>query len=160
MMLKGILAVALSLVVFHEDREASAEKTAQLNAIAAAVAEFTKTPDEAAFLLAWGQAETNYSLRIQRGQCRRWECDRGRARGPWQAHRNGMPLERWERMVGVENTRVQAEQAARHARWALRQCKDDPIRGAFRVLGGNACWKPLKGEEYRVAAFTLARRRL
>lgn len=160
MMLKGILAVALSLVVFHEDREASAEKTAQLNAIAAAVAEFTKTPDEAAFLIAWGQAETNYSLRIQRGQCRRWECDRGRARGPWQVHRlRNMPLEKWDRMHGIENTRAQVEHAVKMTRWALGRCKGD-ARCAFRLLGGLAPTTPLKGEDGRVADYEKARRRL
>jgi len=71
-----------------------------------------------------------------------------------------MPEERWSRMIGVENTRVQAEQAAKHARWALRQCPEDRVRGAFRVLGGRACWQSLKGEEKRVADFGRIRARL
>ncbi len=159
-MLRAVLASLTLLAVFHEDTRESPEKQAQLNAIASAVVEFTRSPDEAAFLIAWGRSETNYSLRVHAGHCRPWECDRGKARGPWQAHRNGMPIERWDRMHGVENTRAQAEQAARHARWALRQCPDDRIRGAFRVLGGRACYQRLKGEDDRVAAFERIRRRL
>jgi hypothetical protein len=159
-MLKVVIAAVYMLTVFHEDTKGSPEKSAQLNAVAAAVAEFARSPDEVAFLLAWAKHETNLSLRIHAGQCRAWECDRGKARGPWQAHRNGMPLERWDRMHGVENTRAQAEHAARMARWALRQCPDDRIRGAFRVLGGRACWQPLKGDELRVADFQKMRGRL
>jgi hypothetical protein len=64
-----------------------------------------------------------------------------------------MRAEDWARMVGVENTRFQAERAAMHARWALRQCPGDRVRGAFRVLGGLRCDEPLKGEAERVATF-------
>ncbi|HEY3499514.1 MAG TPA: hypothetical protein VGK73_32715 [Polyangiaceae bacterium] len=159
MTLKPILSAVLALVVCREDPPGSPEKRAQLVAVGSAVAEFAKTPDEAAFLIAWAQAESHLSLRIHIGNCKPWECDRGRARGPWQTHRNGMPEERWARMIGVENTRAQAEQAARHARWAMRQCPDR-VLGAFRVLGGNGCDRPIKGERDRVAAFQRVRAKL
>jgi hypothetical protein len=144
-------AAAVVLSVFREDDPASLDKRAQLTGISYAVAEFARTPEEAAFLLAWGEHETRFSLRVHAGHCRPWECDRGRARGPWQAHRNGMRAEDWARMVGVENTRFQAERAAMHARWALRQCPGDRVRGAFRVLGGLRCDEPLKGESVHVS---------
>lgn len=160
MTLKPILLAVMALATFREDPPDSLEKRAQIAAVGSAVAEFAKTPNEAAFLIAWAQAETNLSLRIHVGQCKPWECDRGRARGPWQTHRNGMPEERWARMVGVENTRAQAEQAAGHARWAMRQCPGDPIRGAFRRLGGLGCQQSLRGEERRMAAFRRVRARL
>lgn len=155
-MLRAILLAIIAFPVFHEDTQ-SAEKRAQLEAIANAVAAVAQTPDEAAFLLAWGNAETNFSLRIHRGECNRWECDGGRARGPWQAHKNGMPDERWEKMVGIENIDVQVQQALRHARWALHACPRDRLRGAFRVLAGRACTSPIKGEEQRVSTFRWAR---
>lgn len=155
-MLSAILLAILAFPIFHEDTQAE-DKRAQLDAIANAVASVAQTPDEAAFLLAWGKAETNFSLRIHRGQCNHWECDGGRARGPWQAHKNGMPDERWEKMVGIENVDVQAQQALRHARWALHACPHDRLRGAFRVLAGRGCSSPIKGENERVATFKWVR---
>ena len=155
-MLRAILLAILAFPVFHEDAQTD-EKRAQLEAIAGAVASVAKTPDEAAFLLAWGNAESNFSLRIHRGDCNHWECDGGRARGPWQAHKNGMPDERWEKMVGIENVDVQAEQAIRHARWALQACPQNRIRGAFRVLAGRGCSSPIKGENERFSTFRWVR---
>ncbi len=156
-----ILAALLSLPTAKEDRPVTPEKTLQLEAVAAAVHRATKTPDEAAFVLAWGSAETHYSLRIAEGRCLIWECDRGKARGPWQIHRNAaMSAEQWDRMHGVEHIDEQARVAAARARWALRQCKVDRIRGAFRVLGGLGCKRQLKGENERVKAFERMRRRL
>lgn len=160
MTIQTVLAVLQMLAVFGEDRSATAEKAAQLNGLAAAVVSVARDKDEAAFLIAWGDHETRYSLRIHRGHCRPLECDRGRARGPWQNHRNGLSDEKWEALHGVELTRLQAEEAARRARWALNQCKADRIRGAFRVLGGNGCTKALRGEDERVATFRRVRAKL
>ena len=151
-MLKAILLAILAFPLFHEDTQ-SDEKRAQLEAVANAVASVSQTPDEAAFLLAWGKSETNFSLRIHRGECKDWECDGGKARGPWQAHRNGMPDEFWDKMIGVENVQAQAEQAVKHARWALHACPGDRIRGAFRVLAGRGCQSPLRGENVRITEF-------
>src|SRR5271157_2722469 len=117
-MLERILYVVLTLPLFHEDLQAE-DKRAQLEAIASAVDSVAQNALEAAFLVAWGNAETNFSLRIHRGECSAWECDGGKARGPWQAHRNGMPEERCAKMIGIDNVQVQAEQAIRDARWAL-----------------------------------------
>ncbi len=158
-MLKSILMALFAFPLFHEDIE-TADKRAQLEAVAKAVASVSHTSEEAAFLLAWGKAETHFSLRIHRGECRTWECDGGKARGPWQAHRNGMDDDRWNKMIGVENIQIQAEQAVRHARWALQACPGDRVRGAFRVLGGHGCLSALKGEEGRVSEFKWIRGRL
>ena len=155
-MLKAILFTILAFPPFHEDTQTE-DKRAQLEAVAHAIASVARSADEAAFLLAWGKAETNFSLRIHRGECRHWECDGGKARGPWQAHKNGMSDERWSKMTGVENVQTQAEQAVQHARWALSACPRDRIRGAFRVLAGRGCSAPIKGERSRVAEFEWAR---
>jgi hypothetical protein len=158
-MIKSIL-LALSLLPSVPAERELPEKEAQMTALAAALVEYGKDPDTIAFLVAWGSAESNFSLRIQRNECRRWECDRGKARGPFQVHRNGKSAEAWDRMVGVENTRAQVEQAARHARWALSACRlkgDARIVSAFRVLGGVGCAYPLKGEADRLERFRKAR---
>jgi hypothetical protein len=160
MTLKSLL-VALSLLPTYREDTAAPEKSAQLAAMSTAIHAAAKTPDEAAFLIACGRYETAFSLRIHAGQCRPLECDRGRARGPWQVHRNSaMSDAQWDRMHGVENIDEQALVAASRARWALRQCPADRVRGAFRVLGGLGCSRALRGEEQRVAAFRAARARL
>jgi hypothetical protein len=154
------LLVALGLLpTFHEDKPVTPEKTRQLESIAVAIRAAAKTPDEAAFLFAWGDAESKFSLRIHAGRCKKHECDRGRARGPWQVHRVAShTAEQWDRMHGVEHVREQTRYAAGMVRWALRQCPQDPIRGAFRVLGGNGCQKALKGEAARVKSYHAVRR--
>jgi hypothetical protein len=159
MMLKAVLVALALLPRFHEDREAVG-KVVQENAIAAAIAKVTSNPDEAAFLLAWGDAETHYSLRIHEGRCFRWECDRGRARGPWQLHRNGRSLELWDRMHGVDNVDVQAREALKMARWAMNECRmkgDERILSGFRMLGAKGCHGVLPGERDRLAAFKRVR---
>jgi len=168
MTLQAILTALGLLAIFHEDVRGP-EKEAQLNAIAAAVAKVSQTQDEAAFLIAWSNAETHFSLRIAQGDCRRWECDpvrhadgsmTFRARGPWQAHRNGMSDDSWARMTGIENVEHQAEVAARHARWALSACHetgDARILGAFRLLGAKHCDQAMKGERERLATYRKVR---
>lgn len=161
--LKTLLVALALLPRFGEDREAVG-KLVQEEAIGRAVLHASHgDPELASFLLAWEDAETHGSLRIHRGECYRWECDHGRARGPWQLHQNMMSAPRWALMIGVENTEAQAEQAARMAQWALRDCHaqgDDRIVKAFRRLGARGCNEPLKGEQDRLAAFKLVRAKL
>lgn len=160
MTFKATLLALLMLPQFHEDRASQADKAAQRNGIADAIAAEKLTPDQAAFLVAWGDAETHYSLRIHAGRCAKWECDRGRARGPWQLHRSAdMTADTWARMHGIENVRVQAREAARRVRWALRECRGD-ARGAFALLGGRGCAGSIPGVDARVATFERLRRRM
>jgi hypothetical protein len=133
-----ILYLLFSMPLYHEDKPGP-EKTAQLVAIAHAVHKERLTLEQMAFLLAWGEFETHYSLRIHAGECRKWECDpivrKGvrtfRARGPWQSHTRELP-------VGVEWSAAQVADAARRVRWALRECRGD-VAGAYAVLGGRGC---------------------
>lgn len=93
-------------------------------------------------LLATGYYESRYSRRIQEGRCRRTECDKGRAVGPWQA----WPL--WfdvdpSRGVGTdaESTFVAARAAAQALAEGRRRC--GTLRGALsHYATGNTCeWK-------------------
>lgn len=146
--------VALGLLpLAAEDRrpELEPQKSAQYQALAQAMTEAARDRRELAFLIAWGWHETAYSLRIHRNECRRWECDRGRARGPWQLHRNGLDAQSWDKLAGVENAREQALEAALRARRALRSCPT--VEGAFRHLVGRGCSSPLPGVDKRVATF-------
>jgi len=121
-------------------------------AFADAIARHARTADEAAFLVAWAEHESHFQERIVRNDCKRYECDRGRARGAWQLHR-GAAGQDWDALPG--NLDAQARSAARMARWALRECKA-PL-GAFRRLGGLGCDRALKGEDARMASFKKAR---
>jgi hypothetical protein len=133
-----ILSALLRLGVAHPEPTADA------------IAHNARTPVEAAFLIAWGRAESLFSERIIANDCRRWECDHGRARGAWQLHAGAVGKD-WAFLPG--NVELQARYAGRMTRWALRQCPADPVRGGFRVLGGLGCDRELKGEQSRVETF-------
>lgn len=159
-MLKAILAVLLALPVYKHDHERAEEKRAQMSALASAIAEESRTPVEAAFLIAFGYSESGWSLDVHNGICPKYGCDRdrdgvARARSPWQLHRNGMNEDSWAQMVGVENVEIQAHAAMRHARWALGKCDGD-ARCAFRLLGGLPRDRKLKGEEKRLQTYAKA----
>lgn len=124
--------------------------------VAGAVLRHAKSPMEAAFILAWGRAESGFDSRIIRNECKRWECDHGLAVGGWQMHRRAAGPD-WDELPG--NIDAQVRSAARMTRWALKQCGNQP-RCAFRVLGGLRPETPLKGENARVSDFERVRRAL
>jgi hypothetical protein len=136
-----ILLWLLALPVYGEDR-ADPRKPDQLEVIATAIdavsTEAAAPRKMAALLLATGWNETGWSLRVHDGHCKSWECDGGRARGPWQTQRNSMPLERWEQMRGFQNTRAQAEAARERILLGLAQCHGSE-RGAIARYLGHAC---------------------
>lgn len=153
--------IALGLLpMAAEDRrpELELQKSAQYQALAQAMTEAARDRRELAFLIAWGWHESAYSLRIHRNECRRWECDRGRARSPWQLHRNGLDQGSWDGLAGVENVRGQAQEAALRARRALAWC--GTVEGAFRSMGGRGCSGLLPGVERRMATFRTVLARL
>lgn len=140
MKLAVILALLNSLPLYREDAKGS-EKTAQMTGIAHAISGEILSDEQTVFLIMWGEFETHYSLRIHSGNCRKWECDRGKAKGPWQSHRRPLP-------VGVEYTEIQVADAARHVRWAYRECRGS-VLGAIRVLAGRGCSHPWPSEYLR-----------
>lgn len=79
-MTPGAVLVALGLLPMFREDAPGPEKAAQLSGIAHAVARRARDADEVAFVLAWGDAETHFSLRVHAGDCR-----------PWQPHQNSMP---------------------------------------------------------------------
>jgi len=159
--LGSITSALLALPTFVEDRspDLATAKSAQLKAIAEAIERHARDRREAAFVTAWGWHETAYSLRIGRGACRVYECDKGKARGPMQNHRNGLSQADWDRMHGLENIDFQIAEATRRARSALAQCRGD-VRGAFAALSGRGCEAKLKDLDKRVETFGRTVRRL
>jgi hypothetical protein len=156
--LKLILAALLAFPTYKEDRGCEQEKVQQLELVAANLRMTSLTTPEMALTIAWGKNETNYSLRIHRGECQAHECPNG-ARSPWQFEFTPVTEAEWPLLVGIENTGWQVARAAWFVHWAMGACGGD-ARCAFRRLGGLAPDEPLRGEEQRVADFERVRRML
>lgn len=136
-MKEWLLSFLLSLPVYAEDAGDS-RKRAQLENVASAVdAVAGEDRTMAALLLSTGWVETGYSLRIHDGHCQTWECDHGRARGPWQVWKNGRPKTQWALMRGLEHTPEQAQAAAEVLRAGLKKCGN--VRGAIARYVGLPC---------------------
>lgn len=155
-----VRAAVESLPCFVEDR-GDPEKSAQLDQIAAAIAEVSRdaprAPREwAALLLTIGYHESTFSLRIQRGQCKPHECDRGRARSAWQLHRNTFNAGIWDQLHGIENTRVQVQAASDALKRAYFTCNRSGVPWLQATLNGYAgrrCSAEWRGLDQRVSTF-------
>lgn len=87
----------------------------------------------AAELATIGFFESGYLPRIQAGECRKGECDQGRARTYWQLQRTSFSRDSWETMVGPEyEAIVIAAQTAGRVLLAGRK--------ACRTVEGTLSW--------------------
>jgi hypothetical protein len=149
-----------ALPCFHEDR-GDPDKSAQLDGIAAAVAEVSRDaprpPREwAALLLTIGYHESAFSLRIQRGQCKPHECDRGKARSAWQLHKNLYTAPIWDQLHGIEHTAVQVRAASEALKRAYFTCNRSGVPWLQATLNGYAgrrCSAQWPGLDQRVSTF-------
>jgi hypothetical protein len=156
-----VRAAMESLPCFHEDR-GDPDKSAQLDAIAAAVAEVSRdaprSPREwAALLLTIGYHESTFSLRIHRGQCKPHECDRGKARSAWQLHKNLHTASMWEQLHGIEHTAVQVRAASDALKRAYFTCSRSGVPWLQATLNGYAgrrCSSEWPGLDKRVSTFS------
>ena len=160
-----VRAAMESLPCFVEDRGDS-EKSAQLDAIAAAIAEVSKdaprAPREwAALLLTIGYHESTFSLRIHRGQCKPHECDHGRARSAWQLHKNLFTAPIWDQLHGIENTSIQVHAASDALKRAYFTCSRSGVPWLQATLNGYAgrrCSAEWPGLDQRVSTFNRLQR--
>jgi hypothetical protein len=156
-----VRAALEALPCFHEDRDDTAQKAAQLDAIAAAVAEVSRDaprpPREwAALLLTIGYHESTFSLRIHRGECKPYECDRGRARSAWQLHKNLFTAPIWDQLHGLEHTAVQVRAASDALKRAYYTCHRSGVpwlQGTLNGYAGRRCGAEWPGLDLRVATF-------
>jgi hypothetical protein len=156
-----VRAAMESLPCFVEDR-GDPDKTAQLDAIAAAIAEVSRDaprpPREwAALLLTIGYHESTFSLRIQRGQCKPHECDNGRARSAWQLHKNLFTAPVWDQLHGIENTAIQVRAASDALKRAYFTCSHSGVPWLQATLNGYAgrrCSAEWPGLDQRVSTFS------
>jgi len=160
-----VRAAMESLPCFVEDR-GDPDKTAQLDAIASAIAEVSHDAPRparewAALLLTIGYHESTFSLRIQRGQCKPHECDNGRARSAWQLHKNLFTAPVWDQLHGVENTAIQVRAASDALKRAYFTCSRSGVPWLQATLNGYAgrrCSAEWPGLDQRVSTFNRLQR--
>lgn len=137
MMRAALLVFLLKLPVYPEDID-NPRKAVQLERVSEAIAEIAGTDRRLAALLAsTGFVETGYSIRIHEGRCKSWECDHGRARGPWQTWRHELGPKDWAKMRGIENTVIQVQFASARLQLGIAQCGN--IKGAIARYMGLPC---------------------
>ncbi len=160
-----LLGALSSLPVYKEDRapELEREKSAQYAELASSIAAYSvnrpRSPREWAALTATiGYHESGFSLRIQRGGCKPLECDRGRARGPFQQQKNLYTRAVWPYLVGQEHGAVQARVAAEHLErsyWVCARSGVDWLTGTINAYAGRRCNEQWRGLQERVRTFNI-----
>ncbi len=144
-----VLAGLLKLPIAHED-QADPRKPAQLAALALEVSQL-KPPaglsrkDWWSLVLAVGAAETHFSLRVMDGQCKPFECDRGKARSSWQLHKNLYTASVWDQLHGFAHLSVQVQAADAMLKRSYYQCRaaaTDPlvlVQRTVHAFAGLGC---------------------
>jgi hypothetical protein len=106
----------------------------------------------AAAMLATAYVETALSDRLRRNECRPLECDRRRAWGLYQIHKDGYTSEVW----GSSDVNDQSTAAARKMKNALHTARDAHApfpEGMFRAYGGRRVDSTVPREALRVSTF-------
>src|SRR5262245_45105811 len=111
-------------------------------AIAFAMAGATQRARDAATLLSVGYFESGFQPRIQAGECRKLECDRGLARGFWQMHASPLVPE-WGDLIGLEEDTilVGASAAARILKRGRRVCRSESGAISYFAVGTCFGWR-------------------
>ncbi len=157
----AILAVIASRPVYREDVSVPEEKRAQLEIIAPAIAKASRGDKfVAALLIAIGDAETHWSLRIWRGLCNydKHECDDGRARGLTQNHRTSFITDtQWAAMATPtpEGTLASMTVSASLLQYGVRMCGRKP-ECVLSVFAGVRPGKQWRGLDVRMHTFNQA----
>lgn len=120
-----------------------------LDLIAAELARQVPSRRKAALLIAIGCQETHYDKRVIAGQCKPWECDKGKARGAWQGQRNRDVATLWD--VANGSIPVQLQMASTTLNHSMIRCQPfGPFPGhVFRAYRGGSCSWELKDESLR-----------
>lgn len=144
-----VLTALRSLPVYTEDRGTPELKDVQLQDLARAIEQASGKPpgglhpkDWQALLIAIGYHESTWSLRIHRGQCKPWECDRGLSRGPWQQKRNVFTSPVWDQLHGLEHVDTQAAAASDFLRRSYGTCSRSGqpwLVGTINAYAGRRC---------------------
>lgn len=139
-----VLAALTALPVYKEDI-GSTEKSAQLERLANAIAQESQhaplPPREwAKLLITVGFNESALSLRITAGNCKPKECDRGRARGIFQIHRNSINRELWAKQDGdIELQAHLASDQLERGYWTCSKAGVPWLVGTINGYAGRRC---------------------
>lgn len=150
------------LVTAQGPLQSRAEAPVDARELAEAIAAIPRVNQPwAALVLTIAAHESALSARIARGECKRLECDGGRAAGLYQAHKNTINAAVW----GSPDIRIQTLEAARALRSAYYTCnrgpvKPDWVRTTINAYAGRACDAIWPGLEARVATFQRVSRAL
>lgn len=157
------LAAVRSLPTYHED-VGQPGKPAELELIATHVARASRgaprPPREwaSAILTVW-RHESNLSSRIIAGNCKAHECDRGRARGGGQVHRNALNAADWDAAPGNIAIQVKlTDEALRRAYWTCARSGAPWLIGSLNAYAGRRCGDNWVGLMERVATFAQLQR--
>lgn len=152
MTLEAAVLSALLALTPHWSDAPTTERPERLRLLAQAIAEATNDPDTAAALVAIVKHESNVAAYtwtcavIPRGAA---DCDKGRARSPFQLHRAGC-LEGWRSGSIMDYAKC----AARHWRGGKGRCEryaKDAMAARFRAYRGPCA--PLADEYRRVKTY-------
>ncbi len=155
--MKIALALFALLPVYFEDR--GEDPTPHREQLAHAIwAESQGKPlpprDWARLMLTVGFHESGFSKRIIAGKCKPLECDRGRAKGAWQIHRNTLNRDSWGAQDGdiPLQAKLASDQLAR-AYWTCARSGVEPVRGTINAFAGRRCGDDWSGTKARLATF-------
>jgi hypothetical protein len=155
-----ILLWILSLPQAWKEELPERERAEQVRPIAEAIARWSDDRELAAIAVSVAWHETKFLARIQAGDCKKFECDRGRARGYFQPHEDASLLarERWDDLVGLgdHNVDAQAEVALQLLRRGRKVCRT--LEGAASYYAVGHCRFPGAKKRARTAELLLLRR--
>lgn len=78
--------------------------------------------------------------RIADGRCKPLECDRGRAKGLWQLHRNTLNRDSWAKQDGdIELQAHLASEQLKRAFWTCRRSGVNWLTGTINAYAGRRC---------------------
>lgn len=142
-----ILAVLLAQPSYVADRDESpAAREELLRPVAEAIAEAAHNNQEAAMLIALGQAESGFARYVVTGHCSEGpagaRCDSlhgiPRARGAWQLHKSACPTA-WALVDGSEESiRAEAQCAVRHLRYFAARGREHALTPTVAAFAGYA----------------------
>ena len=150
----------VSLPVHKDDRD-YADKAQQLDTIALAVAEHSKAPPGgiaprawAALMLSVAYNESGLSQRIVDHRCKPRECDRGRAKGLGQPHRNTLNAADWDRADGDIQLQVKMlDDGLRRAFWNCARSGVAFPAATLSSYAGQRCGAQWRGLDARLKTF-------
>jgi hypothetical protein len=148
----------LLLPTFVEDRDSDrlAPHRAEIAAAVAAQAPPQGIPRRQwqALILTVASHETHFSIRISDGRCKPWECDRGRAAGMMQIHRNTINAADWGDQAGDVALQVRlGSDALRRAYHTCSRSGVNWVTGALNAYAGRRCGATSSGLALRLATY-------